>query len=346
MILYFVKKNLLISDNPLSTIMSFSIIKIPEVLLMTAIVIVLLLSLSVMVMFLVWFERRLLAFIQDRQGPNRVGPQGILQSLADGIKLFFKESIIPAKADRPLFFLAPVLVFVPAAMSFAVFPVNKDLSAINLNVGLLYLFSLSSVGAMGILLAGWSSNNKYSLLGALRLVAKNISYEIPLVLSTLGVVMITGSLNLLTIISGQTNLWFIFLQPIGFLIYLISAIAEINRSPFDLVEAESELIGGFHTEYSGFMFALFFFAEYVNTVVISIIASILFLGGPQGPLLPGIVWLIIKAYGFIVIIMWIRGTLVRFRIDQLLHFCWKRLVPLALLNLAFTALGITIWQNI
>ncbi|MBI4231799.1 NADH-quinone oxidoreductase subunit NuoH [Candidatus Peregrinibacteria bacterium] len=318
---------------------------IPEILIMITIVGILLVCLSVMVMFLVWLERRLLAFIQDRQGPNRVGPQGILQSVADGIKLFLKESIIPTKADKPLFFLAPILVFVPAVMSFAVFPINQDLSAVNLNVGLLYLFSLSSVIAMGILLAGWSSNNKYSLLGALRLVAKNISYEIPLVLSTLGVVMITGSLNLGTIVSAQSQLWFILLQPLGFLIYFISAIAEVNRSPFDVVEAESELIGGFHTEYSGFMFALFFFAEYLNTVVISLIASTLFLGGPTGPFLPGIIWLIIKTYGFIILMMWIRGTLVRFRIDQLLGFCWKRLVPLALLNLVITALGITIWHQ-
>ncbi|MEI6222083.1 MAG: NADH-quinone oxidoreductase subunit NuoH [bacterium] len=305
----------------------------------------LLITLSVSVMFILLMERRVVAFMQDRLGPNRVGYEGLLQSVADGFKLMLKETIIPAHVDKLLFFLAPFLVFVPAAMAFAVFPLSKKLVAVDLNVGLLYLLSLSSIVAMGILLAGWSSNNKFSLLAVIRLVAKNISYEIPLVLSTAGVVMITGSLKLSAIIDAQSHVWFVLLQPVAFVIYFICALAEVNRAPFDLVEAESELVGGFHTEYSGFTFALFYLAEYVNMIVVSLLASVVFLGGWQGSVLPGFIWLFGKAFFFLFVMIWIRATLYRFRIDQLLSFCWKWLIPICLVNIALTGVGITVWQS-
>lgn len=314
-----------------------------KVFIMVSVVGILLGLLSVSVMAIMLLERRLLAFMQDRLGPNRVGYQGILQSFADGFKLLFKEPIIPTQADTLLYLLAPVLVFVPTAMTFAVFPLDRALVALDLHLGVLYLFSLASVVTMGILVAGWASNNHFSLYGTLRLVAKNISYEIPLVLSTFGVIMLSGSLRLQSIIEAQHDVWFVFLQPVAFVIYFICALAEVNRSPFDLVEAESELVGGFHTEYSGFPFAMFFLAEYINMVVIAVLASVLFLGGWQGWLLPGWFWLLLKSAGFLFVMIWIRTTLMRFRIDQLLALCWKWLIPLALGNIVITVVVLGIW---
>ncbi len=304
-----------------------------------------LLLLSVFIMVIIVIERQVLGAIQDRIGPNRVGPFGYLQGLADGMKLFFKETIIPSQVDRPLFLLAPVVVFVSAVLGFAVLPFAKTIIFVDLHIGFLYLLSLSSVGAMGLLIAGWASNNKYSLLGALRLVAKNIAYEIPLVLSTFGVVLLAGSMNLREIVEAQSTVWYIVIQPLAFVIFFICALAEVNRAPFDLVEAESEIIAGALTEYSSFSYALFFFAEYVNMIVTSLLGSVLFLGGWYGPFVSGIWWIAIKAFILLLVMIWIRGTLYRIRIDQLLELCWKKLLPLAFLNLALTAIGVTFFLN-
>lgn len=297
---------------------------------------------SLSVMFLIWWERKVSAHIQSRLGPMRVGWHGSLQTIADTIKLLLKENIVAKDTDKVSFWLAPLVSFVAAFLPFAAVPFAKNLVVQDFGLGLLYIFAVSSLGVIGVFMAGWGSGNKYSLLGAMRASAQIISYEIPLVLSVLSIVMLTGSLNMIKIVEAQGQVWFAFSQPIAFLIYFISALAETNRAPFDISEAESELVAGFHTEYSGMKFSMFFLAEYTNMFIVSAIAATLFLGGWQGPFLPGIFWFLVKVYFIIFLMMWIRWTFPRFRVDQLMNFAWKFLVPLAFLNILATALFLVV----
>ncbi len=286
-------------------------------------------------MFLIWLERKVSARIQNRMGPMMTGFHGSLQPVADTIKLLLKEDIVPKGVDYLSWWLAPFFVTVPVVMAFLVIPFSSQWIALDLNVGVLYICSVTSICVLGIFMAGWGSNNKYSLLGGMRSAAQIISYEVPLLLSVLLVVMQSGTMSMQGIVHAQEHSWFIF-KPhllLAFLIYFISATAECNRVPFDIPEAESELVAGYHTEYSGMKFAMFFVAEYTNMFIISAIATTLFLGGWQGPFLPGVVWFLLKSYGFIFILMWMRWTLPRIRMDQMMSFAWKFLTPIALLNL-------------
>jgi NADH-quinone oxidoreductase subunit H len=289
-------------------------------------------------MFLIWMERKVSAHIQSRFGPMRVGWHGVLQSIADAVKLLLKEDIRPAGVDKLVWWLAPFVVVVPSVMVFVVIPFGKSLIVKDLNVGILYIMAVSSVGVIGIFMAGWGSNNKYSLLGGMRSAAQIISYEIPLVLSMIVVAMQASSLSMQKIVAAQSGHWYI-LHPnltLAFVVYLISATAEVNRTPFDIPEAESELVSGFHTEYSGMKFAMFFIGEYTNVFIISAIATTLFWGGWNGPILPPVVWFLIKTYGIVFILMWARWTFPRVRVDQLMGFAWKALTPISLVNLAIT----------
>jgi NADH-quinone oxidoreductase subunit H len=293
---------------------------------------------AVSAMFLIWWERKVSAHIQTRFGPMRVGWHGVLQSVADTIKLLLKEDIRPTEADTLIWWLAPFFVVVPSVMAFAAIPFSDRLIPKDFNVGILYILAITSVGVLGIFMAGWGSGNKYSLLGGMRSAAQIISYEIPLVLSMVTVVMVAGSLSMQKIVEAQSRWWFIF-HPnlaLAFLIYLVAATAEVNRAPFDIPEAESELVAGFHTEYSGMKFAMFFLGEYTNLFIISAIATALFLGGWKGPFLPPVLWFLIKTYGIIFVLMWVRWTFPRLRVDQLMGFAWKLLTPLSFLNLAIT----------
>ncbi|OGW91528.1 MAG: NADH-quinone oxidoreductase subunit H [Omnitrophica bacterium RIFCSPHIGHO2_02_FULL_63_14] len=296
---------------------------------------------AVNALFLVWMERRVSAAIQLRRGPIHVGPQGLLQTLADAVKLLSKELVLPKESDRFLYRLAPLLVFAPILSAFLILPIGPGLIIRDLNVGFLFVFSLSNISFIGIFIAGWSSNNKYALLGSMRAVAQNISYEIPLLLSTMGVVMIAGTLRMTGLVAAQEGLWFAVLQPVAFLIFLTAALAEANRAPFDIPEAESELVAGFHTEYSGMRFALFFLGEYTAIFVSSAIAVTLFMGGWRGPFLPGPVWFLLKTYLVVFVIMWVRWTFPRLRSDQLMNFAWKVLIPVALANVLVTAAALT-----
>ncbi len=301
-----------------------------------------------MIALLTWLERKLLGHFQVRLGPMRVGPHGLLQPIADGIKLLFKEDIIPDNVNKFVYVLAPLLTFIPALIIVAVIPFGKsinlfglkiDMVISNFNMGILYIFAVSSLAVYGIVLAGWSSNNKYSLLGGLRSSAQMISYEVSLGLSLIGVLMIAGSLNLVDIVNAQNKIynWFILRQPLGFLLYLVCSVAELNRSPFDLPEAENELVAGYYTEYSSMKFSMFFLGEYGNMINVSALATTLFLGGWHGPFLPPVVWFLIKLTAFLFLFIWIRATLPRFRYDQLMNFGWKVLLPLAILNVFITA---------
>jgi len=289
-------------------------------------------------------ERKISAFIQLRHGPNRVGFWGLLQPIADMFKLLTKENIIPRRADKAVFILAPAIVIVPTIMAYSVIPFGKGMVAVDLNIGVFYVFAVSSLTTIPFIMAGWSANNKYSLLGGMRAVAQMVSYEIPLVFSLLGVVMITGTLQLSAIVEAQKGLWFIFLQPVAFVIYLIAATAECNRTPFDIPEGESELTAGVYTEYTGIKWALFMMTEYGNLVLVSAVATTMFLGGWQGPLLPGWFWFGLKTALFIFFFMWIRWTFPRIRIDQLMSFGWKILIPLSLANVLLTGLGIYLFS--
>ena len=296
---------------------------------------------SLAVMFLIWLERRLSAHFQSRIGPNRVGWQGSLQAVADIVKLLAKENITPANANVVVYLLAPMVVFAAALMAYIALPVAPRLVVNNFSLGILYILSISSLGVIGILMAGWSSNNKYSLIGGMRSAAQMISYEIPLVLAVLSVIMMAGSLNLSEIVASQKNFfdWHIFRQPLAFLIYFVAATAEINRLPFDIPEAESELTAGFHTEYSGIRFGIFFLAEFANMMIVASIVTSLFLGGWHGfGFLPPIAWFLIKDAFTIFTLIWFRWTFPRFRMDQLMNLGWKILTPLALLNIFVTGI--------
>lgn len=299
-------------------------------------------SLSAIV--LVYAERKVSAFIQMRIGPNRVGPWGTLQSVADMMKLMSKEDIMPAGADRWLWTLAPVLLFVPAAAVYVVFPFDRQAVFADLHIGIFYFIAISSQATLPFLMAGWASNSKYALLGGMRTVAQMLSYEIPLVFSILGVVMMTGSMRMSDIVAAQHQVWYVAVQPLAFVIFVIAATAETNRAPFDLVESESELVAGPFTEYSGMRWALFFLAEYASLFAAAAIATTLFLGGWQGPLLPGWLWFLLKTFAMIFLFMWLRWTFPRPRVDQLMAFGWKVLLPLALVNVVVTGAGIYIYQ--
>lgn len=307
------------------------------------------------VAYLTYLERKVLGDMQDRLGPMEVGPHGLLQPIADGLKLFFKEDIIPAGANKIIFSAAPILVLIPALIGFAVVPFGRDSLHIgplelkpvitDINVGILYILAFASLGAYGILLGGWASNSKYSLLGGLRSAAQVISYELSLGLALVGPILLSQSLSMVKMTEAQGGgfwKWFIIVQPIAFVIYLICAIAETNRLPFDLPEAESELVAGFFTEYSGMRFAFFFLAEYANMILVSCIATVAFLGGWHAPLpvlefIPPVVWFIGKVYFFLFFYIWLRATVPRLRFDQLMAFGWKIMLPLSLANILVTS---------
>jgi len=322
-------------------------------------------------------ERKIIGRMQDRYGPNRadiasllaiaLGKErlqrlpgsrflrylrffGLIQPLADAVKFLIKEDITPYAADRPVHLLAPIVVTFAALLTWAVIPFGKDMVGTDINIGILYIVSVSSITTIGLLMAGWGSNNKYALLGALRSVAQMISYEVPMVLSILVVVMMAGSMSMMKIAQAQSGFggmgWFVF-SPVGlvaFLVYLICAIAELNRAPFDLPEGESEIVAGFHIEYSGLKWGLFYLGEYFNALAVSAIATTLFLGGWNGPLLPPYVWFWLKAAAIIFILMWVRATLPRFRVDQLMNFAWRFLLPVSLANIFVAGLGIILAQ--
>ena len=317
---------------------------------------------SVAGMFMIWWERKISAHIQVRLGPMRVGGwHGWAQSIADGIKLLLKEDIVPATADKLVFALAPIVVFATALATYVILPFGPGLWVKNLNIGVLYYISISSLTVVGIIMAGWSSNNKYSVLGAMRSAAQAVSYEVPLVVSVLGVIMIVGSLNMEAIVEYQSNRvwgffpghWLVWGQIVGFLCYFTAALAECNRLPFDIPEAESELVAGFHVEYSGIRFSMFFLAEYANMILVSCIAAALFLGGWNAPApflqfhgslehlswLSGVLWFAVKVYFFLFLFFWLRATLPRLRYDQLMRFGWKVMLPIALANIVITAIA-------
>jgi len=309
------------------------------------------------VAYMTWMERKVLGHMQLRYGPLNVGWFGLLQPIADGVKVLFKEDIIVDSANKFLYFLAPIIVIICTFFVFAVIPFGEsiklfgrtvDLVVANIDVGLLFVFAIGSMNVYGIVLAGWSSNNKYSLLGGLRSSAQMISYELTMGLSIVGVLMLAGSLSLLDIVRAQRGMWFVVLQPLGFIVFLISSFAEANRCPFDLPEAESELVAGFHTEYSSFKFAAFYLSEYGHMIVVSGMIVTLFMGGWYGPFLShilGPLWFFIKMVFFLFLFIWVRASFPRFRYDQLMKFGWKVLLPLALANILVTGIVIELLRR-
>ena len=293
---------------------------------------------------LIWLERRLLGLWQDRYGPNRVGPFGLMQVMADMVKILFKEDWIPPFADRPVFVIAPAVVVVTTLMSFAVVPFAPSIAVINLNIGLLFFLGMTALGVYSIVLGGWSSGSKYSLLGGLRATAQMLSYEVFMGLSLMGVVLLAGSFNLHDIVEAQRKMWFCIPQFLGLVIFIIAGFAETHRLPFDLPEAESELVAGYHTEYSGMKFGMFFVGEYLGITLISAMIVTLFFGGWLGPVLPPLVWFLLKTLVFIVGFILARASLPRPRYDQLMSYAWKVLLPLSLLNLVVTG-GILLAVN-
>lgn len=287
---------------------------------------------------LIWIERRLLGFWQDRYGPNRVGPFGILQVVADMIKILTKEDWVPPFADKPVFVLAPTVVVIAMLLAFAVVPMAPGIGIIDLNIGLLFFLAMSSLSVYSVILGGWASNNKYSLMGGIRAAAQMLSYEVFMGLSLMGVVMLAGSFNLREIVAAQQDLWFCIPQFLGLVVFLIAGIAEAHRLPFDLPEAENELVAGFHTEYSGMKFGLFFVGEYLAILLTSAMIVTLFFGGWRGPWLPPLVWFFIKLSFFVTFFILLRASLPRPRYDQLMAYGWKLMLPLALLNLVITGL--------
>ena len=294
----------------------------------------------VAVSYLVWAERKVCSRMQGRYGPNRVGLFGLLQPWADVVKLLFKEEMMPGTANKVLFRIAPGLAIVPALITFSVVPFGPGLQVTDINVGLLLFFAMSSIGVYAITLGGWASNNKYALIGGLRASAQMISYELAMGISTIGVLLLAGSLSMVDIVHAQSKLWFVAVQPVAFIIFMITALAETNRTPFDLAEAEAELVAGFHTEYSSMKFGLFFLGEYSNIITICAIAVTLFLGGWNGPWLPDslkFIWFFAKLAVLVFCFIWARWTLPRYRYDQLMNIGWKLLLPVAIINVIVTA---------
>jgi NADH-quinone oxidoreductase subunit H len=334
--------------------MNLPLVIIISVLKITVVMVVLLTAVA----YTVLMERKVLGFIQLRYGPNRVGPWGLLQPLADLIKLMFKEDFTPPGANKIIFIMAPVITAAAAFLPFAVIPFAQnllppeimiyghkiDLTVASLNqgviadtnIGLLYIFAVSSLGVYGAVLGGWSSNNKYSLLGGLRLSAQMVSYELALGLSVIGVLMLAGTLSTVKIVEAQKCIPFVVYQPLGFILFMVAALAECGRTPFDLIECENELVAGYQTEYSSMKWALFMMGEYTHIIVASALATTLFLGGWQGPVLPPIVWFVIKTFALVFFFIWVRGTFPRFRFDQLMQLGWKVLLPLSLVNILIT----------
>ncbi|MCL6636918.1 MAG: NADH-quinone oxidoreductase subunit NuoH [Alicyclobacillus sp.] len=302
-------------------------------------VVILLITLGV-VTYTILAERKVIGWMQWRIGPNRVGPLGLLQTVADVIKLLIKEDVIPAGADRPLFLLAPIIAFVPSFMVLAVLPFTMHhVFTANLAIGVLYYLGVSAITIHGVMLGGWASNNKYALIGGMRSAAQMLSYEVPLGLTLVGPVLLAGSMNINEIVQAQAKagMWYVVPQILGFLVFLVAATAELNRTPFDLPEAESELVAGYHVEYTGFRFAFFMLAEYVYVFAMGSLCAALFFGGWSGPLLPGWLWFALKVTAFIFFQFWVRATMPRLRVDQLMTLSWKLLLPLALINLVITA---------
>jgi NADH-quinone oxidoreductase subunit H len=301
-----------------------------------------------MAMGFIYFERRVISRFQIRIGPNRIGPFGLFQPVADVIKILIKEDIIPNNVDKLIYILAPAVAVVPSILVFAVIPFWNGAALIDLNIGILYIVAISSVSVVGLVMAGWSSNNKYALISAMRIIAQVVSYEIPMALSIIGVVLFAGTLSMNGIVQAQT-IPYILLQPLGFVIYFLASRAEINRTPFDLLEAEGEIVAGFNIEYSGFKFALFFLTEYTEAIAVSAIITTLYLSGWKGPFLPpafGILWFLIKVFAVFALIIWVRATLPRLRIDQVMGFAWKCLLPLAMINLLITAAQVVFWPDL
>ncbi|MBM2839096.1 MAG: nuoH [Deltaproteobacteria bacterium] len=297
-------------------------------------------------------ERKILGYMQIRPGPNRVGPWGLLQPIADGIKLFLKEDIIPDNASKVVFVIAPAMALIPAVMTIAVVPFGPavtifgrsvDIYMADINIGILYIFAVSSIGVYGIVLAGWSSESKYSLLGGLRSSAQMISYELSMGFAIVGVIMMSQSLSMVKIIEAQKGVWFIIPQFIGFAIYITAAIAELNRTPFDLPEGESELVSGYFTEYSSMKYAMFMLAEYINIITVSGIVTTLYLGGWHGPIMPPFIWFMVKLFAVVFFMIWVRATFPRFRYDQLMTFGWKVLLPASIVNILLTAVFMTVF---
>ena len=302
----------------------------------------LLTALSIVVLSLVWLERKALGRIQRRMGPMRVGFHGLLQPVADALKLVLKEDVVPGWADKGIFWVAPLVVFVPSFMIWVTIPVAKDLVVENLDMGLFYIIAFAVLSIAGLVMAGWGSASKYAVLGGLRAAAQLVSYEIPIIMAVIGVAMLAQSLNLVEIVGDQRTIPYAALQPLGLAIFLIAGVAEVGRTPFDIYFAESEVVGGPFVEYSGAHWSVFFLAEYINTFVVGILVALLFLGGWSFPVMPdvawlGFLWVIAKAYLVIAVIFWIRGTMPRLRVDQLMSFAWKALIPLSFVNIIMTA---------
>ena len=302
-----------------------------------------------MAMGFIWFERRVISRFQIRIGPNRIGPFGLFQPVADVIKILIKEDIVPLNADKIIHLLAPAVAIVPAIMVFAVIPFSNGASLVDLNIGILYIVAISSISIVGQVMAGWASNNKYALISAMRVIAQVVSYEIPLALAIIGVVLFAGTLSMNGIVQSQ-SIPFILLQPLGFVIYFLASLAEVNRTPFDLLEAEGEIVAGYNIEYSGFKFALFYLTEYTEAIAISTIITTLYLGGWKGPLdsmpLLPVLWFLIKVFAVFTLIIWVRATLPRLRIDQVMAFAWKFLLPLAFINLLITGIQVVVWPDL
>jgi NADH-quinone oxidoreductase subunit H len=328
-------------------------------------IIILLNMVLVAVTYMVLLERKVIAWVQVRLGPMRVGPHGVLQPIADAVKLLIKEDITPARADRWVFTLAPIIVLVPALIVFAVIPFGDEVTLFgrtitlyitDINVGLLYVVAVTSIGVYGIILGGWASNSKYPLLASLRASAQLVSYEVAIIMTLVSMAIMAGTLSMVGIVEAQRNagVWFVFVQPVAFVIFFIGGLAETNRAPFDMPEAEQELTGGFHTEYSGMRFALFFLAEYANIIVISAVSTTLFLGGWLRPfpnvealafldVVPVWIWFLLKTFLFLYTFLWIRATFPRYRYDQLMRLGWKVLIPIALANLVVTGAVKVLW---
>ncbi|MGG7665640.1 NADH-quinone oxidoreductase subunit NuoH [Dyadobacter sp. BHUBP1] len=315
-----------------------------EILKYTLMIVIILFTLTTIAAWLIWLERRMLALWQDRYGPNRAGPFGLFIVVADTIKLFFKEDWIPPFAEKAVFVFAPAIVAAAVLLSFVVVPFAPDILVADLDIGLLFFLAMSSLGVYSIVLGGWASNNKYSLLGALRGASQMISYEVFMGLSLMGVVMLSGSFRLTDIVMAQKDLWFVVTQPVAFVLFLTAGIAETHRLPFDIPEAESELVAGFHSEYSGMKFGMFFIGEYLGIILISAMVVTVFFGGWLGPVLPPVVWFTLKTFVFIIFFILLRASLPRPRYDQLMEYGWKIILPIALLNLLVTG-GITLLKN-